>query len=442
MRSLPETGTASRRDLRSEKGSSLVIAMFVLAMLTALGSGLLFLANTDVKMNQADLRAKAVFAIAESGLEDSRNKLRADNIASANPNSLDDELAVAAGGNTTIDLNVNSLTPTYDSNGNVTGFTGYGNDTPLRTITTFNGGRYAAFLSNDPIDGISNTNDTNDRVMITAIGTGRDKSVEIVQAIVERRGFPTPPSTIMLLGPTPAFDGGTSASKEYTGDDCAGVPGYTGIPGLHMPVIGTMDAAGEAAAETGVHHPSSYSTDGGTCTGACAVADVHTTTPPDLSSCTSLLELAESVRASADYICTPSSPCTHIGSTTVNTVTYIDGDFDLGSLNGQGFLWVTGDFQARGGGSWTGVIFVVGTGSFDRNGGGSGETYGSTVVANVAGPDHIYGNADDCTGPYGGFGQSVYTVSGTGTHDTTYCSDVISQTTNGFPMKITSFRQR
>ena len=437
-----QRGFALSRRVRSERGSSLVLAMFALALLTSLGAGLLLLASSDVKMNQADLRGKIAFETAEAGLEDARNKLRADNVASVNRNSLDDELAVAAGGNTTIDFNVDALQPTYDGSGNVTGFTGYGNDTPLKVMTTFGGGRYAAFLTNDPIDGIGNTNDTNDRVMITAIGTTSGRSMEIVQAIVERNAFPQLPATIFMLGPTPGFDGGSSASKDYKGDDCAGVPGYTGIPGLSVPVVGTMDAAGEAAAEAGVHHPSSYTTTGGTCTGNCTVKDVHATVAPDLSSCTSLLSLAASVRASADYVCTASSPCSHFASSTVSTITYVDGDFNLGSHNGQGFLWVTGNFQATGGGSWTGVIFVVGKGSFDRNGGGTGDTYGATVVANIAGSDHILGTADDCTGPYAGFEQAVYHVSGTGNHDTVYCTDVIDQTTNGFPMKITSFRQR
>jgi len=220
------------------------------------------------------------------------------------------------------------------------------------------------------------------------------------------------------------------------------VAGYTGIPGLFVPVVGTMSATAEAAAEAGVQKPDSYTTDGGSCTGACTVVDVSPTADPLLTDCNYLLSLAAGVRASADYVCTSLSPCSHWGSSTINTVTFVEGDLTLGPGTGQGFLWVTGELTLRGNSTWIGVIFVVGSGEFDRNGGGNGSTWGSTLVADVAGPDNIFGTVDDCTGPDAGFDQIDFQVSGGGNHDTVYCSDVINQTTNGFPIKIVDFRQR
>ena len=62
----------------------------------------------------------------------------------------------------------------------------------------------------------------------------------------------------------------------------------------------------------------------------------------------------------------------------------------------------------------------------------------------IAGPDGIYGNGDDCTGPGPDPGMSAitYDTSGGGNHDTVYCSDAISQALNGLPFEIVDFRQR
>ena len=127
----------------------------------------------------------------------------------------------------------------------MTGFTGYGDDVPLVDTAAFGNGWHIAFLTNDPVDGRTNLVDSNERVMITSFGAGPDRSVEVVQAIVELRDiFPsTPPATITILGPNPVFVGGTSAAKEFIGNDC---DGSGGIPGFFAPVIGAIGSSGAA----------------------------------------------------------------------------------------------------------------------------------------------------------------------------------------------------
>ena len=97
---------------------------------------------------------------------------------------------------------------TYDILGNVTGLTGYGDDVPLIDPTAFGDGWYAAFMTNDAVNGAGSV-DTNNRVMITGIGLGSNHSVEIVQAVIIREVL-LPPAAITLLGPTPSFTGGSS----------------------------------------------------------------------------------------------------------------------------------------------------------------------------------------------------------------------------------------
>ena len=438
--------TASRIENDKEKGSALVIAIFTLFLVASMGIGLLFLADTDVKMNKAGVRSKTAFYLAEAGLEDARKALRAANIASSNRAALGDELVAAAASGGVIQADPTTIAPVYNAAGQVTGFTGFGNDLPLRGFTAFGDGFYAAFLTNDPVDGWTSLTDSNDRVMITAIGAGLDRSVEIVQAIVELDGFSLP-ATVTMLGPTPSsFSGGTSAAKFYSGDDCFGATGYPGIPGLDMPVVGTVGSASQAFVQANVGGASFQS---GTYTGSNTVDDSTTTSDPRWSvtidpmwtSCSSLLDFAARMKAAADYVCTTSSPCSHWAGSTPSTITFVEGNASVPS--GKGVLFVTGQLSFNGSDRWEGPIFVVGSGQFTRSGGGSGHTWGGVVVANIAGSDGVFGTGDDCTGGSGGFGAaSFFNTSGGGNHDTVYCSDLINRGASGLPLKVLDFRQR
>ena len=444
---------SSNRSSR-ERGSATILTIFALVLLTGMGVAFLYMSHSDVKVNQAGQRATKAFYLAEAGLEDARTQLAATNVSSVDPNSLTDELATADGANNALNFNADTLTPTFDSSGNVTGFTGYGDDVPLRGLTSFAGGWYAAFLTNDPLEtgGKLDPTDTNDRGMITSIGVGSDRSVEVVQAIVEKQTLPGLPATITAMGPTPSmFDGGSSGAKFYEGDDCAGATGYTGIPGYSVPVVGTVGTASETYAAGQVDGTSAtWESDGHS--GDEVVDDLTSTADPIWTQtidplwrdCAYLKSLGTIIKNAADYVCTTPTGCTHWASSTISTVTYVEGDLDLGPVTGKGILWVTGQCHMRGGTNWDGVIFVVGTGDFLRDGGGNGHTYGATFIADISGPDGIFGNSDDCTGPGPdpGFSSISFETSGGGTHDTIYCSSAIQMALNGLPFDVMDFRQR
>lgn len=280
------------------RGSALLATVFVITLLTAMGLVLLFVSQTEVKMNQADQRSKQAFYLAEAGTERGREQIRLAFVASAS-GDMQPQITAAAGSNGTIDFTPANVRPQF-SGTTLTGFTGTGDDVPVVGPTSFGGGWYAVYLTNDPADGETNGTDTNNRVMMTGLGVTSSGSFEMAQVII-RPGtlFPPLPATITLLGPTPDVDDkggkgwmnvecpkqtdyadkgsriyvdgvlvkGSKIYRAYNGTDCAGyrelnglgpdgkhpkldnVGGAGGVPGLYMPTYGGIDAAAELEIE-------------------------------------------------------------------------------------------------------------------------------------------------------------------------------------------------
>ena len=122
---------------------------------------------------------------------------------------------------------------------------------------------------------------------------------------------------------------------------------------------------------------------------------------------------------------------------------FIDGDLDLaGATRGAGMVLVTGELRVHGGANWEGLLYALGEGQFARYGSGNGTLSGATMVADVAGPDGIYGNTDDCTGGDGGFGNVLYDERGGGNSDTMYCTDDFFFANPIRPYDVVAFRQQ
>ncbi len=420
---------------RQDTGSALVMAVFVLALLSGMGVALLFLSSNEVKMSQADMRGKQVFYLAEAGMEAGRATLLILNVAG----SFSDDLATYAGTNGTLDFDPNTLQATYDTDGNVTGLTGYGDDVPLIDATAFGGGWYAAFLTNDVINGTA-TGDTNDRVMITGIGLNSENSLEIVQAVITREII-IPPAAITLLGPTPSFVGGHSNPKLYVGEDCNG----SGEPGLYAPLVGVIGTTAETLVETGIGTDPAYTS--GPYTGDQVFADLTDPTEPTYNfpldsvwtNCQELHDMVEAIRLIADVVCTVGTSCT-LPPSSPDRIIFVDDHYNL-NTDGEGLILVTGDFTTNGGVAWAGMMWAIGHGEFRRNTGGGATVDGSILVADIAGPDNVYGTEDDCTGGDGGFGIATFDENGGGTGTTTYCINDITDASPAYPYEIVEFRQ-
>jgi hypothetical protein len=142
---------------------------------------------------------------------------------------------------------------------------------------------------------------------------------------------------VTLIGPAAStgtiWDDGSSNSKVMIGDDCAGIGGYTGIPGHHVPVVG---AFGGPAAAQAVAGSNSGTYKSGTETGSATAHDLGGTASPLWQDCHYLHDLASVIRGSADAVCTISSPCSssYWAATTNSSITFVDRDISL--TTGQG----------------------------------------------------------------------------------------------------------
>ena len=436
--------TDERREAHSANGSALIVALFVLFLVTAIGVALLFLTRNEVDMSQADGRGKRVYYLAEAGLEDGRTTVGNANRVSLKTDDLSDELDTAAGPDDVINFNVDNIAPVYDGNGNVTGFTGFGDDVPARGLTALDDGWYTAFLTNDVNENPSTIIDNNDIVMITGIGVAADRSLEITEAVVQYDElFPSLPATITILGPNAIFDGGNSNAKSYVGDDC---PGGLLPP---VPVVGTIGGVSETHAEIGVHKPGTYESNGQS--GDDTVSDlIPLGVDPMWTDCDALVALARGVMDAADVVGDSSTPLAALGTPASPKIVFIDDDYDVsGNFTGAGLLLVTGLFEFDGKADWQGVLLAIGQGDFVRKGGGNGNVLGGAVVANVEGPDQILFTADDCSGDDGvkpsgddGVAQSSFDASGGGGLKTQFCSPYFTRLQAAKPLEILSFRQR
>ena len=450
MRGCKQRKRVTRTETTQEQqGSVLVMAVFVTFLLSAMGVALLFLSVNELKMNSANLNVKKAFYLAESGLDDGRSTLY-------NLNGSDtfiDNLTFAAGDDGVVNLDPDALAVTYDSNGNITGFTGYGDDEPLILPTQFGEGYYAAFLTNDAVDGIGTIDaDDNNRVMITAVGAGPNKSMEIVHGIIKlQKIFPSyPPATITMLGPNPNFLGAKSTPKEYDGEDCGGHP--PGIPDLWVPVVGVIGSAAEASVEGQITPNPNYTSgdwaDEETFSDLLDAGDEAVSTGVgviDLAwlNCVELKEMVEMVRLVADVVCVddtcvlpPPSP---------NRVVFVNGNWDVKASDppGEGMLLVTGELRMHGTAEWSGLVYTIGEGLFTRYGSGNGSISGASMIADIAGPDNIYGTADDCNNDQpDGFNSVTYDERGGGNSDTTYCTNDFAGLDLVRPYTVEQFRQR
>jgi len=446
--STDERGLDRRAPSSTERGSAMVVAIFVLFLLAVTGVSLMFLGTTEAKMGRQSTHVKKAFYLAEAGEEFARTALWLAN----GPNSFTDDLIGYAGGNGVFDLAVDDLAFVYNAQGVPTGVTGIGDDSLFAGPTIFGSGWYAAVLTNDPAEaggGITTTTDTNNLVMLTSISVSKTGASEVVQAIVQRREIlpQLPPATITMLGPDPDFQGGASNVHEYVGDDCGG----RGIPGLIVPVVGAVGDDAELSAEEGIRERNGPDYTSGSYTAEESFVDLSDSTDPMLVSnnfdglsdtftdCEKLHALVETMREVADVIC--SGPSCAFPSTLYSNVIFVDGDLEINPPGGAGTLIVTGELRYNGRASWRGMIYVFGQGRFVHQGSGNGLISGAIMVADIAGPDDIYGTADDCSGGDDGFSTAVFDMSGGGNATTQYCSADIHANMPNPPYKIVNFRQ-
>jgi Tfp pilus assembly protein PilX len=342
---------AARR-INNERGLILIAALTLLTALTLASATAFIVASTDVKVGGNFKTSQSALQVAMAGAEQARETLRALNAASANSSDFSEELAARVGANSVLN-----------------GYSVSTDDSPVASSSSLMSGySYSAYLTNDSTDGVSNTTDSNSKVMITSVATGPNNTKSIVQTTVQLYSFSTSsPATIYskdnvtLSGSSISIDGNDASS-------CGGgnlAPVYTKDPA-------TTTTNGSPSLSGSPSTPQSGSTD------------------------IDLQGYVDTLKGAASYTLTSDSSGSTFGSATNFVTVYADalgtqadGELKLTNATGYGILLVNGNLELSGNLNWNGIIIV--TGILKSSGGGSnaknilGQIYsGSSALGDTA----------------------------------------------------------
>ena len=316
---------------RSDKGFLLVAALALLSVLTLLGTTAALLTRTDTKISGNFRSTQAALQVAMGGVERAKELLRQENTSSSDPASFSDELANGTrhGANTTLD----GYTPSTDDQPIVSG--------------TLNLVSYSAYLTNDSVDGTSNTADSNGRVMITSVATGPNNSKAIVQTVVGVFTMPLTPGPGALYSKDSVYLSGSSIIISGT-NACD--------PTASLPPVYTLDPA------TTVLNGSPQ-------------LSGNPSTPQHGNVDIDIASYVEARKDFATTILTADTGNATFGSSSNYVTVYSDatqqgdGELRLNNVTGHGILAIKGDLQLSGNINWNGLILV--TGVIRSSGGGS-----------------------------------------------------------------------
>jgi Tfp pilus assembly protein PilX len=351
------------RTVNSDKGFLLVAALALLSVLTLLGTTAALLTQTDTKISGNFRNTQSALQVAMGAAQRAKEVLRQENASSSDPASFDEELANSTrqGPNTTLD----GYTPTSD-------------DQPI-AAGTMNLVSYSAYLTNDSADGISNTADTNGRVMITSVATGPNNSKAVVQTVIGVFTMPLTPSPGALYSKDNVALSGSSITISGTNacDPALSLPPvYTLAPATTI-LNGTPVLSGDPPT------PQQGSTD--------IDIDSYVEARKDFATTTLTADTGSATFGSSSNYVTVYADATQQG----------DGELRLNNVTGHGILAVKGDLQLSGNINWTGIILV--TGIITASGGGSnskniiGQIYsGSSLLGDSAVTGSVTVGYDGC----------------------------------------------
>jgi Tfp pilus assembly protein PilX len=341
---------AVERLARSERGFLLIAALTVLSALTLLGTTAYLLSSTDIKIGGNFRNSHAALQVAMAGAERARQALRLENLSSSENGSFSDELNSSA---------------RKGANGTLDGFSTTTDDQPLAS-GTLNGISYAAYLTNDSADGVSNTSDANGKVLITSVATGPNSSRANVETIVQvNTAVTSSPAVVYSKGDVT----GNGSSLTITGNDACSEE--TALGPIYTKEPATTSLSGNPTLSGSPSTPQQGTMD------------------------IDIAGIIDSFKASATTVLTDDQNGATHGSSTGYVTVYADTDdppnnqgLKLQNVTGYGILLVKGDLTLGGGFNWNGIIYA--TGSVTLNGGGGaginvyGQIYaGTSTVTDV-----------------------------------------------------------
>jgi hypothetical protein len=284
---------------------------------------------------------------------------------------------------------------------------------------------------------------------ITALAVLPNGSQRLVQYVVAAQTLNLQfPSALTLSGKSITFAGANSNVYYANGTDGSGnppaVPGCSPNPSTSLPAIGVTEPLGTSANQTsviaGIPRQDHY-------TGAGlpipSVSNAISLTP-SLQTPASLNALVQTISQNGVVI-TPTPPSPGVAGTATNAdlpamsatnpaTVVVNGNLSLSSFVGYGLLVVTGNFSYDGNSGWKGIILVVGSGTTTFTGMGGGNQEFDGAIF-VATIKDTNGNL------LSQLGTVNFNISGGGGNGVYYNSCWINNAQRPLTYKVLSFRE-
>jgi len=391
-----------------ERGIALIMALFVLAILSLVGITYMTSSTLETRINFNSRSSYPVFYAAEAGLEEGTYRLKADAINPIALSLVDAPTKVVYIRQSSSIVPTDSSSPYYDaeypsSNFSTVTYASTNQSTNLMPYQWVKISMKTKRLSGHDVDntGLTTNQDvpvyydgaeylyspptinatkTGYRVyQVTAFATGTSGSgYKVRREISNLPPFPGLPGALTLNGPTPNF--GTPNSNNYVIDGTD----HAASPGAALPAIAVISNGDVTSVKSQLARPDHYTGSGGSGTpaGTGDVQNVSSSMPSAYTTVQGLEDMLTTLVALPGAIQngtnTSSSNWGTIASPKINV---FDGNCDLGNGSGAGVLIVRGNFSANGNYSFDGLIVIIGTGSASLSGGGNGHVDGGIFIA-------------------------------------------------------------
>lgn len=355
----------------NENGAVLIISLVFMMLLAMLGITAVVMTTTDMKIGGNYKSHVQAFNVAQAGLEVARYQLKT-NIEASTPSipiTIDTMLDDRKGANEVL---------SDSASANISDGTFPTDDVPLIAQTSFGGGTYRVYLTNDSNapDVVTSLTDTNNRVTLTSFGQGPDNALVILQEVVQKLEVPPVPGAVVLPGPNVDFDGANSNASGIAGDTESAIS------------VTSPAAIGQAVAGIPAARLPNYTCEEGAGAGIdCITNDlaVMEASEPPMTTAAEIESVAATFLSAADTYLPGPGPYSlgpaDVGTTSDRRIVFVDGDVALGPSSGAGVLIVTGRLTISGSVNYYGLILCIGKGEFFTNGGGGGEVLGAIFIA-------------------------------------------------------------
>jgi hypothetical protein len=456
-----------KRTGSKERGVALIIALLVLLLITAVGTGMIIMSNTETNISSNFKDEQKAYFAAKGGIEEVRDRLRA---GAANslllPTTLGSALPGAANGILYVinplgtetvapwlltgtnypddelvkELNCTGTAPagTFWVTTVPTASTSYAttpilqwkwvrvmakinkSDTGCTRVTsvdgTTNGNRVCWNGHNEVTTTLASCNALNANDMpvyeLTSLAVTAGGSRRMMQYEVAQNTFPAIPGAFVFDGSNPNFSPPNSNAFQVSGTDNSASHGGA-INGVSCPVpvdqpaLGGYDAGSQGTLIGDISkRPGSYTTGPSN-----TITDSAGNVGPTLATDSVNLTTVDGLTTLSNMIATAAGPNvypngtvpTNLGTPGSPVVNVVNGDLTIGG-SGAGVLLVTGQLTLNGNFSWDGLILVIGEGAIVKDGGGGATVNGAMFAAN------LYSDAAAGTtgpGPYPGYSTKI-----------------------------------